>query len=175
MLKKSMQELQRLQIDEYSKKYSEGAILILDNIRSAHNVGSIFRTADCFGIKEIYLCGITSPIDHREVQKTALGAEISVPSTYFNSTIDAIERIKDTHTIIALEQTKNSILLTEYIFDKSKKYAFILGNEVEGVDENVLNLCHSVIEIPQIGSKHSLNVANTNSIILWEYFKNTTT
>lgn len=172
MLKKSMDELNRLSKEEYQEVNSQGAILILDNIRSAHNVGSIFRTADGLGVKEILMCGITSPIDNREVQKTALGAEISVPSRYFNTTLDALEEIRESHQIIALEQTKNSVLLSDFIFEKNKKYAFVLGNEVDGVDESVLEKCHAVIEIPQVGSKHSFNVAITNSIVLWEYFKN---
>lgn len=170
MLKKSMDALERIKPEVYAQKYQNGTIIILDNIRSAYNVGSIFRTADCFGIYKIFLCGITCKTDNRELQKTALGAEISVPSEYFSTTIEAIESICNEYHIIAIEQTNQSKMLDEYAFDLSKNIALVFGNEVEGVDLEVLKRVDEVIEIPQVGSKHSLNVANSASIIIWDMF-----
>jgi tRNA G18 (ribose-2'-O)-methylase SpoU len=170
MLKKSMDTLERIKPEAYAQKYQNGTILILDNIRSAFNVGSIFRTADCFGIYKIFLCGITCKTDNRELQKTALGAEISVPSEYFSTTIEAIQSIQNEYHIIAVEQTNQSKMLDEYAFDHSKNIALVFGNEVDGVDLEVLNRVDEVLEIPQIGSKHSLNVANSSSIVIWDMY-----
>ena len=170
--KKTMPELNRISAETYAEKHKDGLVLILDNIRSAFNVGSIFRTGDGLGVSFIYLCGITCQIDNRELQKTALGAEMSVPSEYVNSTVEVIRKLKDEgYFILALEQTHNSQILIDKLFDSDTKFAIILGNEVEGVSEEVIALANACIEIPQVGSKHSLNVANVASIVLWEYFK----
>lgn len=170
--KKTMPELDRISAHQYAEIHSSGLVLILDNIRSAFNVGSIFRTGDGFGVSHIYLCGITCPISNRELQKTALGAEISIPSSSHNDTLEVVEDLlAKNYQIIAIEQTKHSKDLSEMVFDLNQKYAFVLGNEVEGVDESVINKSSLTIEIPQVGSKHSLNVANATSIILWEHFK----
>lgn len=167
-----MPELNRISIENYADMHCNGLVLILDNVRSAFNVGSIFRTGDGFGVSFIYLCGITCRIDNRELQKTALGAEISIPSEYVSSTSDAISKLKnDGYTILALEQTKNSQMLNSSYFESKAKYAFILGNEVEGVSDESIALADACIEIPQVGTKHSLNVANAASIMLWEFFK----
>ena len=172
-IKKTMAELERLSPDEYAENNAEnGLVVVCDNLRSAFNVGSIFRTGDAFGVSKVLLCGITCPIDNRELQKTALGAERSIPSMYYQNTTDAIQELKqENFIIIALEQTSDAISLSSFSFEKNQKYALVLGNEVEGVADIVLELCDTTIEIPQIGSKHSLNVANASSILIWEYFK----
>lgn len=171
-IKKSMTELQRMDVASYQESYSENNVLILENVRSAYNVGSIFRSADCFGISKIYLCGITCKTDHRELQKTALGAELSVASEYTADIQSVIRLLKEAgYTIIALEQTHESLSLSTYEWSRDGKYAFIFGNEVEGVSEEVLSMSDIHIEIPQIGTKHSLNIANAASILLWEVFR----
>jgi tRNA G18 (ribose-2'-O)-methylase SpoU len=172
-IKKTMAELERLSPIEYAKNYAEnGLIIVCDNLRSAFNVGSIFRTGDAFGVSKVLLCGITCPINNRELQKTALGAECSIPSMYYQNTMDAIQELKqEKFKIIALEQTSEAISLSKFSFDRDQKYAIVIGNEVEGVTDSVLELCDLAIEIPQIGSKHSLNVSNASSILIWEFFK----
>lgn len=170
MLKKTMNEIEETHLNDQKKLNENHSVVILDNVRSAHNVGSIFRTSDCFGIKKIFLCGITSPIDNREVQKTALGAELSVPSEKIEETIACIHDLEEEYEIVSIEQTKNSVYLNEFEWDLSKKYAFVFGNEVEGVEESIINKSKHIIEIPQVGIKHSLNVANSASIVLWDYF-----
>lgn len=167
-----MPELERITATDYAEKHTNGLVVVLDNVRSAFNVGSIFRTGDGFGVTKIYLCGITCQTDNRELQKTALGAEMSIPSEYSTETIEVINELKTQgYQIISLEQTKNSISLLDLKLDKSKNYALIVGNEVEGVSNEVINASDIVIEIPQVGSKHSLNVSNATAIVLWEYFK----
>lgn len=167
-----MPELERITATDYAEKHTNGLVVVLDNVRSAFNVGSIFRTGDGFGVTKIYLCGITCQTDNRELQKTALGAEMSIPSEYSTETIEVIKKLKTQgYQIISLEQTKNSISLLDLKLDKSKNYALVVGNEVEGVSNEAINASDIVIEIPQVGSKHSLNVSNATSIVLWEYFK----
>ncbi len=170
-----MPELNRLSTNEYKEKFASGNIVVLDNVRSAFNVGSIFRSADCFGISKLCLCGITCRIDNRELQKSALGAELSVESEYFEETMSALESLKkEGCVLIAIEQTKASLTLDSFPFEKDKIYAFVLGNEVDGVSEDVIAYCDHAIEIPQIGTKHSLNIANAASIVLWEAFRQQT-
>lgn len=171
-IKKTMPELNRISKEEYTLKHQGGLVLILDNVRSAFNVGSIFRTGDGMGVSFIYLCGITCQINNRELQKTALGAELSVPSVYLESAREAINLLKNEgYMILALEQTRDSKTLQSNLFETNRKYAIIVGNEVEGVSEEVLRIVDACIEIPQVGAKHSLNVANAATIVLWEYFK----
>jgi 23S rRNA (guanosine2251-2'-O)-methyltransferase len=171
-LKKSMPELERINADNYAEMHSDGVVVVLDNVRSAFNVGSIFRTGDGFGLSKVYLCGITCKTDNRELQKTALGAEMSIPSEYISETMTIVEKLKNEgYQIISLEQTKNSISLSDFKFEFQNKYAVIVGNEVEGVSNEAINASDVVIEIPQVGSKHSLNVSNATSIVFWEYFK----
>jgi 23S rRNA (guanosine2251-2'-O)-methyltransferase len=173
-IKKSMPELDRIAADAYSDKHTDRLVVVLDNIRSAFNVGSIFRTGDGFGVSKVYLCGITCQTDNRELQKTALGAEMSIPSEYVSETISIIEKLKtEGYQIVSLEQTKNSISLSDFQFHTQNKYALIVGNEVEGVSDEAIKASDVVIEIPQVGSKHSLNVSNATSIVFWEYFKHT--
>jgi len=170
--KKTMPELNRIRHEQYAEKHADGLVLVLDNIRSAHNVGSIFRTGDGLGVSTIYLCGITCGTDNRELQKTALGAERSIPSHSVTNTIEIIQALKaDGYQILSLEQTHNSTMLGVHLFEPLGKYALVLGNEVEGVSEDVLAMSDKCIEIPQIGAKHSLNVSNAAAIVLWEFFK----
>jgi len=172
MIKKSMPELNRISTEEYSEIHKNGLVLVLDNVRSAFNVGSVFRTADGFGITKIYLCGITCQTSNRELQKTALGAEESIPSEYAENTEYVVNKLKEEgFSIFSLEQTKSSVSLTDIKFEKEKNHALILGNEVEGVSESILKLSDLHIEIPQIGTKHSLNVSNAASIVMWEFYK----
>jgi 23S rRNA (guanosine2251-2'-O)-methyltransferase len=171
-IKKTMPELERIAAENYAQKHTQGLVIVLDNVRSAFNVGSIFRTGDGFGVTKIYLCGITCQTDNRELQKTALGAEMSIPSEYAANTIDVISDLKTQgYQILSLEQTKNSISLSDFQFELKNKYALVVGNEVEGVSDEVIQTSDIVIEIPQVGSKHSLNVSNATSIVLWELFK----
>lgn len=144
-------------------------VAVLDNVRSALNVGSVFRTADSFGVNELILCGITATPPSREIHKTALGAEVSVPYRYFNSTVEAIDCLKvEGFEIVAVEQAEQSIDLRNFEFDKSKNYAFILGNEVDGVSEQVIAMCDRVVEIEQRGVKKSLNVSVAAGVVLFQ-------
>ena len=166
-------ELERKSIEQFRKSEKSPIILVLDNVRSQSNVGSIFRTADAFLTKSIYLCGITARPPHREIQKTALGATESVEWKYFSKTIDAIQSLKDSgYLIIGIEQTENSVELQDMRVGKGEMYALVFGNEVNGVDQDILNLCNLCLEIPQFGTKHSFNIAISVGIVLWELNKN---
>ncbi len=163
-----MDELNRMNADQFIKAPKIPVVIVLDNIRSQNNTGSIFRTADAFRLEGILLCGITATPPNREIQKTALGATESVSWKYFPSTLTAIDELKtDGYTIIAVEQTRNSTPLQDFIPQPDGKYALIFGNEVEGVDEEILENCRQILEIPQFGTKHSLNVAVAVGIVIW--------
>lgn len=169
MRKLKNEELNRLNVDEFKSAEKNPIILILDNIRSLNNIGSIFRTADAFRVEHIFLCGITAKPPHREIQKTALGATESVEWTYEEYTYKVIEHLKQkAYKIISLEQAEMSVMLNDFIPDISSKYAIVLGNEVKGVDQQVIDLSDYCIEIPQFGTKHSFNVTVSNGIILWD-------
>ena len=169
-MKKSMSELGRLTREDYEAVSKLPLVMVLDNIRSQHNVGSVFRTADAFLVESVYLCGITSTPPHAEIHKTALGAENSVRWKYFEDALEAVEELKkEGFTILAIEQAEGSTMLDEFQSDPEKKYAVILGNEVKGVQQSVVNACDNCIEIPQFGTKHSLNVSVTAGIIIWEF------
>lgn len=143
-------------------------IVLLDNVRSALNVGSIFRTADSFGLKEVILCGITATPPSREIHKTALGAELSVPYRYFESSVEAIDELKGQgYEIVAVEQDERSVDLRELELDSTKDYCFVMGNEVDGVSSEVLAKCDRVVEIEQKGIKKSLNVSVAAGVVLW--------
>lgn len=160
--------MHRLDIESYRAAKKVSLVLVLDNIRSEYNVGSIFRTADAFRIESIALCGITGAPPSVEIHKTALGAEDSVRWQYYPHTLEALKKLKDDgYIIIAVEQIEESIKLEDYIFNKEKKYALVLGNEVRGVAQNVVDYCDEAIEIPQYGTKHSLNVSVTAGIVMW--------
>ncbi len=169
--KLSMQQLGRISVDEYKSSEKSPLIIIADNVRSMHNVGSIFRTSDAFLVEKIYLCGITPTPPHREIQKTALGATESVDWQYVENTLDVINQLKkEGWTILALEQTTNSVMLDELKVEKGEKIAIVLGNEVEGVNQEVINLCDKAVEIPQFGTKHSFNVSVSCGIMLWQVY-----
>ncbi len=170
-LKWSMDELNRLSVDEFKSTEKQPVVLVLDNVRSLHNVGSIFRTSDAFRVEKVYLCGITGQPPHREINKTALGATASVHWEYLPTTVACVQRLKeDGRKVYAIEQVKGSVFLDKIRFPKEEKSAFIFGNEVFGVAEEVLQLCDGFIEIPQFGTKHSFNITITVGIVLWHYF-----
>ena len=146
-------------------------VVVLDNIRSFHNVGSVFRTADAFRFEQIILCGITPQPPHREIHKTALGATESVDWSYQNDTLDVLKKLKaDGYKLLSLEQTSDSVMMQDFKPEKNEKYVVILGNEVFGVQQEVIDLCNNVIEIPQEGTKHSLNVSVSAGMIMWHIF-----
>jgi 23S rRNA (guanosine2251-2'-O)-methyltransferase len=167
----SMEELNRLSVDGFKEAAKFPITIVLDNVRSMHNVGSIFRTSDAFRIEQIALCGITAQPPHREINKTALGATESVHWQYYETTLECVQKLKaEDYDIFAIEQVKGSMMLDKISFDTNKKAAFVFGNEVFGVSEEVLNTCDSFIEIPQFGTKHSFNISISVGIVLWHYF-----
>ena len=169
MKKLKTDELNRLSVSDFKNAGKNPIILVLDNIRSLNNVGSIFRTADAFRVEAIYLCGITAKPPHREIQKTALGATESVNWKYFEYPLTAIEELKcKAYKIISLEQVENSILLSKFIPISDASYALVLGNEVKGVSEDIIEISDHCIEIPQFGTKHSFNVTVSSGIALWD-------
>jgi tRNA G18 (ribose-2'-O)-methylase SpoU len=164
-----MEELNRKTVEDFRNSEKSPVIVVLDNIRSMHNVGSVFRTADAFLIKAIYLCGYTARPPHRDIQKTALGATETVEWKYFPSTKEAVDMLKeDGFAVYAIEQTEGSLSLKEAGKLDVSKLAVIFGNEVEGVSNDVLTSCDGSIEIPQWGMKHSLNISVAAGIVLWE-------
>ena len=168
MKKKTLVELQRISATEFKATQKIPVVLILDNIRSALNVGSAFRTADAFLVEKIWLCGITATPPHREILKTALGATETVDWEFAKQTADAIRQVKEkNYRIFAVEQAHNSIILDELEVTKNEKYCFIFGNEVGGVSDEVVELSEACVEIPQFGTKHSLNIAVCVGIIVW--------
>jgi len=169
MRKLANEELNRLSVEEYKRVQKFPISVVLDNIRSQNNIGSIFRTCDAFRIEELLLCGITSTPPAREIQKTALGATESVMWKYFEKTEDAIIYLKNKgYIIISIEQVENSIMLQNFIPEKTKKYAFIFGNEIKGVQQSIVDISDYCIEIPQFGTKHSFNVTISVGIVLWD-------
>jgi 23S rRNA (guanosine2251-2'-O)-methyltransferase len=169
MRKLSMDELNRKSVDEFKQSDKMPIMIVLDNIRSMHNVGSSFRTADAFLIEGIYLCGFTAQPPHREIHKTALGATETVTWTYFEETTEAIKTLKEEgYEVWAIEQTEGSIMLDDLLMEKDEKIAVVFGNEVDGVSDEVIKICNGCIEIPQYGMKHSLNVSVAAGIVLWE-------
>jgi len=169
MRKLKNEELGRLSVEAFKEAEKNPIVLILDNIRSLNNIGSIFRTADAFRVEAILLCGITAKPPHREIQKTALGATESVRWEYFETTQEAIDMLKKRgYKIISLEQAEKSIMLNEFYPGLEENYAIVLGNEVKGVDQEIVNNSDFCIEIPQFGTKHSFNVTVSNGIILWD-------
>jgi tRNA G18 (ribose-2'-O)-methylase SpoU len=172
MRKLKITEMNRLTPEEFKKSTKIPLVVVLDNVRSLHNVGSVFRTGDAFVIEAVYLCGITSTPPHAEIHKTALGAENTIEWKYFEDTHDALNELKTkVYTVFAIEQAEGSTMLTELVLDNTKKYAVVLGNEVKGVQQTVVDACDGCFEIPQFGTKHSLNVSVTGGIIIWEFFK----
>lgn len=171
MKKLTLEELQRPSIEQYLKLPKMPVILILDNIRSGLNVGSVFRTADAFRIEKIYLVGITIVPPHREILKTAIGADQSVLWEYRDSISSLVEEIKQSgYLIFGLEQTDKSVMLNDFEVLKNKKYALVFGNEVGGISNEIMPLLDGVIEIPQYGTKHSLNVSVCAGIVCWHFY-----
>ena len=171
MRKLNITELHRLSAEEFKTVEKLPLVVVLDNVRSLHNIGSVFRTSDAFRVECIYLCGITACPPHAEIHKTALGAEDSVDWKYFKDTLEAVDNLKQQgYTVCAIEQAEGSTMLDKLVLDKTKKYAIVMGNEVKGVQQSVVDNCDLCIEIPQYGTKHSLNVSVTTGIVIWEFF-----
>ena len=165
-------ELKRLTPDAYKKAEKLPLVVILDNIRSCNNIGSIFRTSDALLVEKVYLCGITATPPNAEIHKTALDAEKTVEWSYFAKTEDAVSELKNNgYQVFAIEQVENSIMLPEFNPEPGVKLAVVFGNEVKGVQQQVVNMCSGSLEIPQFGTKHSFNVAVSAGIILWDIFK----
>ena len=167
-----MDELTRKTVGEFKQSDKLPLIVVLDNVRSLHNIGSIFRTCDAFLIEAIYLCGISATPPHKEIHKTALGAEDSVDWKYFETTMQAIKHLHENRYVAwGVEQTQKSTSLADFIIEQGKQYALVLGNEVRGIEQEVIDVCQGCIEIPQFGTKHSFNVSVSAGIVLWECYK----
>lgn len=172
MRKLTNSELGRPTIEEYAEREKLPIVVVLDNVRSAQNVGSFFRTADAFGIEQIALAGITSTPPNREIHKTALGAELSVAWSYYPTTLECVQKLREEgYKIIAIEQIEGATMLDEFRAASDTKYALVFGNEVEGVDQAIADIVDGAIEIPQVGTKHSLNVSVSAGVLMWEFFR----
>lgn len=170
MRKLKNSELGRKSVEEFKQTEKMPVIIILDNVRSLNNIGSVFRTADAFLIEAIYLCGITAQPPHREIRKTALGATESVCWEYFDNTMEAVTKCREkSYEVISVEQARGSISLAEFSFS-DQGYAFVFGNEVKGVSQEVVDSSNKCLEIPQFGTKHSFNIAISTGIVLWDYY-----
>jgi 23S rRNA (guanosine2251-2'-O)-methyltransferase len=169
--KLKLQELGRISVSDYKESKKTPLIIVLDNIRSLNNIGSVFRSSDAFRIEKIYLCGITAQPPHRDIHKTALGATESVDWEYCEDTDELVNRLKSDGTItLSIEQAENSLKLDEFTPLPNQKYAIIMGNEVDGVQQSVIDISDHVLEIPQIGTKHSLNISVCTGVVLWDLF-----
>ena len=172
MRKLANEELERKSVAEFKDAVKTPIVIVLDNVRSLNNVGSVFRTADAFLIEAIYLCGITGSPPHKEIQKTALGATETVAWKYFKTTIEAIADLnKNNYKVYAIEQAENATILSNFIPTKNERLAVIFGNEVKGVEQEAIDASEGVIEIPQVGTKHSLNIAVSVGIVVWDLFQ----
>lgn len=174
MRKLKVSELKRKSIQEFREAEKSPFVIIMDNVRSLNNIGSIFRTADAFMVAGIYLCGITARPPHRDIHKTALGATESVDWKYFDSTEEAIAELKGQgYSVISVEQVDKSVSLQDFIPEAGKKYALIFGHEVKGVSDEALKMSDISLEIPQFGTKHSFNIAVSAGIVMWELYRKT--
>ncbi|MDD2416146.1 MAG: RNA methyltransferase [Parabacteroides sp.] len=172
MRKLKITEMNRLTPEAFRESKKLPLVVVLDHIRSLNNVGSVFRTSDAFRVESIYLCGITARPPHSEIHKTALGAEDTVDWFYYEDTHEAVDNLKKQgYEVCAIEQAHGSVMLDNLLLDSTKKYAVVLGNEVKGVQQSVVDSCDYCIEIPQYGTKHSLNVSVTAGIVIWDFFK----
>ncbi len=169
--KLKLQELKRITVDAFKAAEKTPLIIVLDNIRSLNNIGSVFRSSDSFRIEKIYLCGITAQPPHRDIHKTALGATESVDWEHVEDTVELVEKLKADNVItLSIEQAENSLKLDEFHPVKDQKYAIIMGNEVDGVQQSVIDASDHVLEIPQIGTKHSLNISVCTGVVIWDMF-----
>lgn len=172
MRKLKNKELNRLDIAAFKEAKKTPLIVVLDNIRSLNNIGSVFRTSDAFAIEKIYLCGITATPPNKEIHKTALGATDSVVWEYVEDTVNLVKKLQEKGVkVLAIEQAENSVKLQNFIIEENQKYAVIMGNEVKGVQQEVINVSDYCVEIPQYGTKHSLNISVTTGVVLWDLFK----
>jgi 23S rRNA (guanosine2251-2'-O)-methyltransferase len=172
MRKLKITELSRITTAEFKIVEKIPLIVILDQVRSLNNIGSVFRTSDAFRVESIYLCGITATPPNSEIHKTALGAEFSVDWKYFENTVDAIRQLQSENVkVFAIEQVEKSVMLQDFEVEEGIRYAIVFGNEVKGVDQKVVDVCDGCIEIPQFGTKHSLNVSVTAGIVVWDLFQ----
>ena len=170
--KLKLEELGRIDVETFKETTKTPLVVVLDNVRSMHNVGAIFRTADAFLLEKIVLCGITPQPPHREIHKAALGATESVDWIYEENISTALQNLKaENFKIIGIEQTSNSEKITDFPINKDEKYALVLGNEVDGLSDEAFELYDTFLEIPQLGTKHSLNVSVCGGIVMWEFFK----
>lgn len=169
MRKLTVEDMHRIDVETFKQSEKLPLVMVLDNVRSLHNVGSVLRTADAFRIEAVYMCGITATPPSAEIHKTALGAEDSVNWLYFEDTMQAVDKLKNEgYMVLAVEQVEGSLKLGNFAFEPQKKYALIMGNEVKGVRQDVVDACHQALEIPQYGTKHSMNVSVTAGIVMWE-------
>ncbi len=172
MRKLKNSELQRINVEEFKNTDKIPLVVVLDNIRSLNNIGSVFRTSDAFVIEKIYLCGITAQPPHKDIHKTALGATESVDWEHVDSTIELIDNFKkENRKVIAIEQADNAILLQDFKIESNQKYAVVFGNEVKGVQQEVVSASDYCVEIPQFGTKHSLNISVSCGVVIWDLFK----
>lgn len=172
MRKLANSELERKNIEEFKASEKTPIIIVLDDIRSLHNIGSVFRTCDAFLIEKVYLCGITATPPNKEIHKTALGATDTVEWAYSKDVLEVIKQLKeDGVSIQSVEQVENSVMLNEFKVQETTKYALVFGNEVKGVSQAVVDLSDGVIEIPQLGTKHSLNISVSAGIVIWDLFQ----
>lgn len=171
MRKLKNSELERLSVDEFKLVKKTPLIVVLDNIRSLNNIGSVFRTSDAFLIEKIYLCGITATPPHKDIHKTALGSTETVSWEYVDNTIDLINKLKSENIIVAsIEQAENAVMLNDFQPQLNRKYALIFGNEVKGVSQQVVSASDLILEIPQFGTKHSLNISVSAGVVIWDIF-----
>lgn len=171
MRKITNSELNRPSAELFATMQRIPVVVVLDNVRSAQNIGAFFRTGDAFAIEKVMLCGITATPPSRDIHKSALGAELTVGWEYYPTTAECVAALKaQGYTILAIEQVEGAVMLDELDVDTTKKYALVFGNEVEGVDQAVVDMCDGAIEIPQMGTKHSVNVSVAGGIVLWEFF-----
>ena len=172
MRKLANSELDRKSVDEFKSSDKTPIILVLDDVRSLHNIGSVFRTCDAFLIEKVYLCGITATPPNKEIHKTALGATETVEWEYVKDVVEVVHRLKEDGICIqAIEQVENSVMLHNFQIEKQIRYALVFGNEVKGVSQAVVDLSDGVIEIPQLGTKHSLNISVSAGIVIWDLFQ----
>ncbi|PKP00803.1 MAG: RNA methyltransferase [Bacteroidetes bacterium HGW-Bacteroidetes-9] len=175
MKKLSTDEIKRLSVADFKEAQKLPVVIVLDNVRSQHNIGSVFRTADAFRLEAIHLCGITATPPNREIHKTALGATESVDWKYFSTTAESIQELKAAgYKIVAIEQATGSLMINNFTPELPDKFALVFGNEVHGIEDDIIHSSDFCLEIPQTGTKHSLNVSVSAGIVLWEFFKKMT-